>query len=437
MPPFRHYLADCDAAAQTNLSSCEKHLVLDKEYMMAIDQRQMNPEIFNWHAARQAALKIVKTTTTPSGQTLDWVPIESQNPTGMIASPPPTASMPDRVEDKAKPVKAVGFELDDPKVERGPAGTVPLVRPDLSRLTRTIALKDYMTKKGGLLVNRNRRNRKPVDPNPAGYFHNIDGQNGVFFGWDGFLNVWDPAINDPDGAGDDHSILQVWLQNSSAPQLQSLEGGWTVDQSLNGDTQPHIFTYYTTNGYTQDGNNLGGYNTLHSGWVQYSSSSTTGSVVFPGIRITGMSTWAGTQTDVSMKFQLYREPNNGQLNWWIAVQGIWMGYYPAGLFHGGLGNSVDWVGCGGEVYSSLPNPELTKDQMGSGWQAQAGWTKAAFLRNLRNQSDLNGAMVSNDGAAESDTATAGGADPYSIRMDMESGSTWGSYFYVGGPTPAP
>jgi hypothetical protein len=430
MPPFRHYLVDCSSFGAAVNS-------LDKEHNMAIDQRQMNPELFKWHAARQAGLKIVKTTTTPSGQILDWVPIESQNPTGIIAPPPPTASMPVRAEDKHKPVKAVGFELDDPKVERGPAGTVPLVRPDLSRLTRTIALKDYMTKKGGLLVNKGRRNRKPTDPNPAGYFHNIDGQNGVFFGWDGFLNVWDPAINNPDGAGDDHSILQVWLQNSSAPQLQSLEGGWTVDHSLNGDTQPHIFTYYTTNGYNQDGNNLGGYNTLYSGWVQYSSPSTTGSVVFPGIRITGMSTWAGTQTDVSMKFQLYREPNNGQLNWWIAVQGIWMGYYPASLFNGGLGNCVDWVGCGGEVYSSLPNPELTKDQMGSGWQAQAGWTKAAFLRNLRNQSDLNGAMVSNDGAAESDTATAGGADPYSIQMDMESGTNWGSYFYVGGPTPAP
>jgi Neprosin len=395
---------------------------------MTLNQRQINPELSNWLRARQDSLQIVKTTRTPSGQTLDWVPIESQDAAGKIASPPPAAFLPARAEERHTPVKPAGFELDDPRVERGPPGTVPILRPELSRLMGTVGLKDYLTKKGGLLVNKRRPNKKPTDPNPAGYFHTGDSQNGLFYGWDGFLNVWAPTINSPEGAGTDHSILQVWLQNYDKPEVQSLEGGWTVDQTLNGDTQPHIFTYYTTNGYTQDGNNLGGYNTLHSGWVQYSSA------VFPGNRINGISSSGGTQTDVSMKFQLYREPNNGTLNWWVAVQGIWMGYYPASLFNGGLGNNVDWIGCGGEVFSSLANPELTQDQMGSGFQAEAGWTYAAFLRNLRNQSDLNGTMVNNDGTATSDAATPGGADPYTIQMDMESGSTWGSYFYVGGPT---
>jgi Neprosin len=394
---------------------------------MTPDQDQINPEISNWLKARQDSLKIARTTRTPSGQTLDWVPIESQDPTGRIAASPPAAFLPARAEERHRPVNPVGFELDDPRVERGPPGTVPILRPELSRLTRTVGLKDYLTKKGGLLVNKLRPNKKPADLHPAGYFHSGDSQEGLFYGWDGFLNVWDPTINSPEGAGTDHSILQVWLQNYDKPEPQSIEGGWTVDQILNGDTQPHIFTYYTTNGYTGDGNNLGGYNTLYSGWVQYSSA------VFPGIRINGISTLGGTQTDVSMKFQLYREPNNGPLNWWVAVQGIWMGYYPASLFNGGLGNKVDWIGCGGEVFSSLPNPELTQDQMGSGVQAEAGWTYAAFLRNLRNQFDLNGTMVNNDGIATRDAPTVGGADPYTIQMDMESRSTWGSYFYVGGP----
>ena len=43
--------------------------------------------------------------------------------------------------------------------------------------------------------------------------------------------------------------------------------------------------------------------------------------------------------------------------------------------------------------------------MGSGWQAPGGWTHAAYLRNLRNQSDLNGTMVNNNGSASSDTGT--------------------------------
>lgn len=395
---------------------------------MAIDQIKLNPELTQFLAARQSALKIVKTTTTPSGQTLDWVPIESQDPAGKIASAPPVMTMPVRTADNEKPVKAVSLELDDPKVERGPAGTVPLARLDISKLTRTFALTDFLNKSGGLLVNKDRPNKKPTDPNPAGYFHETDSQSVKAYGADGFLSVWDPKIDLPSAPGDDHSILQFWLQNYDKPQLQSIEGGWTVDQNLNGDSSPHVFTYYTTNGYTADGNNQGGYNSQYSGWVQYSNS------VFPGIRINGYSTYGGPQYDISMKFQLYREPTNGQLNWWIAVQGVWMGYYPASLFNGGVGNDVEWIGSGGEVFSSLSNPAATQDQMGSGWQAQCGWTRAAFLRNLRNQSDLNGTMVNDNGVGVSDIATKTGADPYTIQMFMNSGGSWGSYFYLGGPT---
>ncbi|MGH9404463.1 MAG: neprosin family prolyl endopeptidase [Terriglobia bacterium] len=396
---------------------------------MEIDRTKLNPELANWLTTRQSSLKIVKTTTTPSGQTLDWIPIESQHPTGKIASPPAVSSMPAAAADAQRLARPVTLELEDSAVERGPAGTVPVVRPNLLTVRQDIALRDLLKKSGGLLVNKQRRNRKPTDPNPAGYFHDTDGASVRCYGCDFVLNVWDPAINSPAGPGDDHSILQTWLQNYDKPQLQSIEGGWTVDRNLNGDTLPHIFTYYTTNGYTADGNNIGGYNRLDGGWVQYSNS------VFPGIRINGISTYGGTQYEVSMKFQLYREPTDGSLNWWVAVQGIWMGYYPATLFSGGVGNDVEWVGFGGEVFSSLANPALTQDQMGSGWQAQGGWTHAAYLRSLRNQSDLNGAMVNNNGSGSADTATGGGADPYTIQMHMNSGSSWGSYFFVGGPTP--
>lgn len=415
---------------------------------MANDKIQLNPALVQWLHARQNALKIVRTTTTPSGQTIDWVPLESQHPAGKIATAPPAAlahtetvahieetmkavdALKHPVAEDQQEVKSISFELDDPKVERGPAGTVPILRPDISRFRQDVAVEMLHRKLGGLKVNPTRPTASPTDPDPAGYFHNTDGQSVNCYGWDGRFSVWDPTINNPNGQGNDHSILQVWLQNYSKGFIQSLEGGWTVDQTLNGDTQPHVFTYYTTNGYSADGDNIGGYNTLHKGFVQYSNS------VFPGIRINGASTYGGTQMEISMKFQLYKEPNSNDVNWWVAVQGIWMGYYPASLFNGGLGVNVDWVGSGGEVFSSLANPEQTQDQMGSGHQASAGWTKAAFLRLLRTQSDMAGNMANNNGAGSSDTAVSGGADPYTIDMHMNSGSTWGSYFYVGGPTPA-
>jgi hypothetical protein len=401
---------------------------------MGSDQIQLKPDLVSWLAARQASLKIVKTTTTPSGQTIDWVPIESQHPSGQIATPPPTELA--RVDTAGLAVTpkhiatASSFELDDPTIERGPAGTVPILRPDITLLSQFAGVEDLPVKRGGLKVNKVRPNLQPTDPDPTGYFHGTDNQFGKFYGWDGYLNMWDPAINIPAGGkGSDHSILQVWLQNYSTGVLQSLEGGWTVDKGLNGDTQPHVFTYYTTNGYKKDGDNKGGYNRLHKGWVQHSRS------VFPGIRIKGTSVFDGEQFEISMKFQLYKEPNSSDVNWWVAVQGIWMGYYPATLFKTGLATDVDWVGSGGEVYSSLPNPEQTQDGMGSGYQASGGWTKAAYLRNLRVQTDMNGTMVENNGYASRDAAVSGGADPYTITLDMESSSSWDSYFFVGGPTP--
>jgi hypothetical protein len=56
---------------------------------MATDQHPLNPALADWLNGRQASLKIVKTTITPSGQTIDWVPIETQHPLGKIATAPP------------------------------------------------------------------------------------------------------------------------------------------------------------------------------------------------------------------------------------------------------------------------------------------------------------------------------------------------------------
>lgn len=403
---------------------------------MATNQSKLNPELVEWLAARQKSLQVVKTTKAPRGTTLDWVPIESQALSRGIATPPPNPpARGDRTERKPTPV---AFELDESWAELGPAGTVPLVRPNIALLTRRIVHKDYLSKRGGRRFNPDRRTKSPADPDPANYFHNTDSQWITAYGWDGYLNVWSPTINVPAGGnGEDHSIVQVWLQNYDKVQ-QSIEGGWTVDKGLNGDLLPHVFTYFTTNGYAEDGDDLGGYNSLNKGWVQYSSPSTTGRTVFPGIAITTVSNFDGPQFDIGMKFQLYKEPGSGLLNWWVGAEGVWMGYYPASLFsNGGLGSLVQWVGAGGEIYSGLKDPEATQDQMGSGLQAAAGWGRAAYLRNLRIQSDMSGTMVDNNGTASSDAAVAGGADPYTIEMGMNSGGSWGSYIFVGGPTQGP
>jgi hypothetical protein len=385
---------------------------------MAIDQRQLNPELTEWLENRQKQLQIVKTTRTPSGQILDWIPIESQFPDGKVPSPPPPHLITRPIQDKDRPIKPAQFELDDPAVERGPQGTVPIPRPDISRLTRRVSLNDYLRKRGPRGGDKNSHSAGPLDPSTS-YFHAISSQTTTSYGCAGTLNVWDPVINNPSSDGADHSILQTWVQSRGGKTLESVEMGWTVDNSLNGDTQPHVFTYYTNNGYAKNGNNLGGYNQLVDGWKQISNSA------YPGARINGISTQDGTQFGISIQVLFFG-------GWFYAIQGVLMGYYPAALFSGELSKNASWVGFGGEVATDLAKPASTKDQMGSGRNADDGWQKSACLINLQIQSDPIGTMVNNNGSAETDSP-AGVANPYTVKMEMNSGTSWGSYCWVGGP----
>jgi len=131
-----------------------------------MNQSTIRPELTSWLNTRQSLLKISKTTTTPSGQILDWVPIESQS-TAKIAVPPPADPTRVTASDPKRPTKSVSFDIG----EVGPVGHVPILRPNLSHLPASTTLKTYLSKQGGLLVNIKRTNKKPTDPNPAGYFH--------------------------------------------------------------------------------------------------------------------------------------------------------------------------------------------------------------------------------------------------------------------------
>jgi hypothetical protein len=400
---------------------------------MADDQSKLNPELVEWLNERQRSLEIVKTTRTRGGMLLDWIPLESQVEGGKIATPRPARAI---VESPVRgKTQRATFELDSPEAERGPDGTVPILRPDISGLTERVRVEDYLNKRGGRNLRRRRTKDDAIDPDPAGYFHNKDVQDGEFFGWSGVFNVWAPAINVPSGHTD-HSILQAWLLNERGV-TQTLEGGWTVDKVLNGDLSPHVFTYYTTNNYAKDGNNLGGYNRQHKGWVQYSGPATTGRTLYPGIAITSVSVFDGPQFEMPMQFLLYIDPVTQEGNWWVYVDGIPMGYYPASLYGaGGMSANTTAILSGGEVASALKNPALTQDQMGSGFVAAAGFGRAAYVHNLQVQTDLNGTMVDNVGDPENDIAVAAGADPYSIALNPapppEPG--WGQFYFVGGPS---
>lgn len=98
-----------------------------------VNHEAFRSEIVDYFTRRQARLKIVKTTTTPRGQIIDWIPIESQVPKGLIATPPPLSDHRDESSQEHKELAAVA-ELEHGDCERGPSGTVPILRKKLDAL---------------------------------------------------------------------------------------------------------------------------------------------------------------------------------------------------------------------------------------------------------------------------------------------------------------
>ncbi len=363
-------------------------------------------------------MNVVKTTRTPLGQIIDWVPIESQVPKGKIATPPPGPKKGKSVADTKH--RAALFEMHGSSIERGPAGTVPLLRRDFSHLTANGEgrVRERKRKVDGRRLTPHPSHAPVADPDPFGYYHATTSEFATCYGCQATLNVWAPTCE----FTGDHSISQFGIQNYDNPKSQSLEAGWEVSRDQYGDDQPHLFTYYTTNGYDEDGDNEGGYNHDFAGWVQYDAN------IFPGALINGVSVSGGIQDVITIKLQLW------QGNWWFQVQDIWLGYYPASLFQGKarggttLGDHGSWVAFWGEVFSSLADPTGTTTDMGSGRFAEEGWTRAAFQSNTLIQTDSQGGMVDSNGSTSAEDSTY-----YDIENHMQSGSSWGSYFWFGGP----
>jgi hypothetical protein len=66
--------------------------------------------------------------------------------------------------------------------------------------------------------------------------------------------------------------------------------------------------------------------------------------------------------------------------------------------------------------------------MGSGKFAESGWKWSAYQRNTVVQSDRQGTLIESNGATSAEDSTY-----YDIESHMRSGSSWGSYFWFGGP----
>jgi len=363
-------------------------------------------------AGRRARLEIVATTVTDSGQVIDWIRPESQVPGGRLATPPPAAAF----EGFDEPVP---LELAFQPHAQGPLGTVPVPRRDLDEVLDggfRGDLRDFLSKYGrandrGAIDDPSRGYE---DPGSSAHEYAYTNQSVGNFGGEGYINVWNPYVY----KSSEFSLGQVAVSRAvNGSPLQTVECGWQDYKNLYGDNYPHLFVYYTTNGYASQGDNQGGYNRDVDGFVQYSSST------FPGARITWGSTYGGTQYSLQTRVQLY------QGNWWIMLNNDWVGYYPATLFStNGLRNRADSISWYGEIVDVDDGVNSYTD-MGSGYHASNGWQWAAYTRNVRYYNVSNGYSYDyNPGSV-----WASDSDCYSIQNHALSGGSWGSYFWWGGP----
>ncbi len=391
----------------------------DRGERRALPQRELDrqaaarlEEIRDYLSSRYARREVVSRLRTPGGLELDWVPIESQLRGAKLAQPPEEDRPiePDKGDRRAELCR---FELQERGVELGPKGTVPLLRTPIDRITATVELNDWLAKGPKAMRIPAVDSPYPFElPGTDVHQHSYATESVTCYGTEGNINAWDPYTD----WSDEFSLGQLWLIRGSGNGQQTLEVGQQEYRDLYGDWVPHLFLFYTTNHYTSQGDNKGGYNTDVDGWVQYANT------IHPGALSSPLSQFGGTQYIMALKVQLW------QGNWWVRVNGTWIGYYPASLYNtNGLRSQADRLDWGGEIVDSAAHSGTTETDMGNGHWPYEGWQHCAYMNNLRYQSTTGGSMADYNGTAHAEAPAC-----YGIEAHMLSGTSWGSYFWWGG-----
>ncbi|KAF2111831.1 hypothetical protein BDV96DRAFT_690195 [Lophiotrema nucula] len=358
-------------------------------------------------------LRTVKRQTLSDGSQIDWVPLDSQTPSGKVASPPPGSLSPKIAIVNSNDPLQPKAELQLPGAEQGPAGTVPVLVADNATLPMQRSKSAPPGSPGAELRKRAVGDHWYASSAQAVNNHGGSASYSIY-------KAWTESDND-------FSLLQVAVTRYNVPKpgdnsqtaTQTLEAGW-----INYPAQiqsPHLFTFFTTDGYQTLADNKGGWNRDVAGWVQVDSQ------IFPGTAFGPLSVRGGAQYEIKIQYLLY------QGNWWLWALDRWIGYYPASLFSNGtpaagsLADHSDHIHYYGEIYDS--HPQLTKTDMGSGNFPEAGFGQAAFMRKLV-YTDTNEADQYYDGSGAiivSDT------NRYRMVTQFGNRDDWGSYMYLGGP----
>jgi hypothetical protein len=227
-----------------------------------------------------------------------------------------------------------------------------------------------------------------------------------------FLNIWN---NHVDNMGE-FSLAQTWVVGQQdASDEQTVEAGWQHFPAKYGDDLSRLFIYSTRDWYVS----TGCYNLECGDFVQIDSS------IPLGGSFSNYSSLGGPQAEMQVDWVKGSDASD----WWLLIQGTWVGYYPRSLF-GTMQHTADVVKWGGEIVNTQPGGTHTSTYMGSGDLAEGGFQYAAFHRHVQfvdtNYNTIDptlSSFVSNPGCYD----LADGID--------DSGSSgWGHFFFYGGST---
>ena len=281
-----------------------------------------------------------------------------------------------------------------------PPGTVPVLRQTLDRLATGYSTLDEFL-----------RGPKAATAGDVSR-HAVARQEGDNLGGSSYLNTWDQQLIPPSLLS---SSSQQWYSNLGIPfvDTQTVECGWRAGAIAGApaDSVPRLFVFYTRNNYVA-GDSC--YNDYCPNGFAYAAGA---NHVLHGA-VTPVSQVGGTQYDIPMGFTL----TGGR--WWFHSNGTWIGSYPTSLFgNGTLSTRATRAEFGGETTSGFN----LFPPMGSGRFPIEGFGKAAYQK-LAAVNDMSGVL-------RHALLTANQQHPscYNIAITNNSASTWGTYFYYGGP----
>lgn len=307
--------------------------------------------------------------------------------------------------------KLVSPAVNDGGETGGPASceenTVPMRRIEMEELLRYPTLEDFFRKKPAAVAPETESAKEEVAPAVnASHKYSYFTQTVDNIGANSALNIWSPYVNT--AAGQVFSLSQQWYVGGSGAGLQTAEVGWQNYPGKYGDQRSRLFIYFTADNYTK----TGCYNTDCGTFVQTSNTMPLGGA-FPNYSVAG-----GAQYDFNAQFLLF----NG--NWWLAINGSWVGYYPASIYNGGqMTKFAQRIEFGTETVGGSTWPAA-----GSGaWSTQA-FGYAAYHRNLYYMKTTGGSVW------DSLSPVTPSASCYNTSGTYYSTSSgWGTYFYAGGP----